>query len=72
MENRGQYELARELISLGGRQSTAKRRGIFQSLQRAVERHLHDDEADAISAMQERESAMSAAGEKRIISVHPE
>ena len=70
--NHGQYELARELISLSSRQSTVKRRGISESLQRAVERHLHDGEADAVSAIQERESAMSAAGKKRVISVHPE
>lgn len=71
-DNRGQYELARELISLSGDQPGTKRRGIYQSLQRAVERHLHDDEADALSALEERDSAMAAAGEKRVIPVRPE
>lgn len=71
-DNRGQYELARELISLSGEQPGTKRRGIYQSLQRAVERHLHDDEADALSALEERDSAMAAAGEKRVIPVRPE
>ena len=70
--NSGQYELTRELLSLGGRQSGGRRRGIFQSLQRAVERHLHDDEAGALAALRERESAMSAAGERRVIPVRPE
>ena len=70
-DNRGQFELVRELISLSGR-SGGSRRGIYQSLQRTVERHLHDDEADAVSALQERESAMSAAGKKRVIPVRPE
>ena len=64
-EDEAQYELARELLSLGG-QSTGRRPHKFlQSLQSAVERHLHDGEEDAVAALEERESAMNAAEEKR-------
>lgn len=71
-DNRGQYELARELISISGSQAGKKRRGVFQHLQRAVERHLHEDEDAAVSAKQEAKDAIDNAANKRVIPVLPQ
>ena len=64
-EDRGRYELARELLSVSGQQPTGKRYGVFKLLESAVGRHLHDDEDDALAAVQERENARSDAREAR-------
>ena len=68
--DKAQYQLTRSLISIGG-QFSAKRHGVYQSLQRAVERHLYDGKEDAEAALEERENAIANAGQKRIIPLLP-
>lgn len=64
-EDQSQYEMVRELLSLGGQSNGRRPHKFFQSLQKAVERHLHDGEDEAVAALEERDSVISATEEKR-------
>ena len=55
-KNDNQYRMIRELLSIEDRHKSAiRRRGVFQSLQQAIERNFYNDEVDAVARAKEHD-----------------
>lgn len=65
-EDQNQFELIRELLSIGSHHRLALRRnGIFQSLRSAIERHFYSDEEDAIHHAKLHQQILSSVPSKQ-------
>ncbi|MDF1659338.1 MAG: DNA phosphorothioation system sulfurtransferase DndC [Verrucomicrobiales bacterium] len=61
-EDKHQYELTRELLSLTmQQQASARRAGLFDRLEKSLRRHFYDSKEDAINRAQEREKRLASA-----------
>ena len=62
--NRLQYEMLRELINTEQRFRTMmSRRGIFDALEKAVQKHFYDDESDALARAKRRKHDLDQAAD---------
>ena len=54
--NQNQYEMVRELLAIGcRRRAVMRRRGVFESLENAIERNFYSDEEDAVERARQRQ-----------------
>lgn len=64
-DDRVHFELVRELLDIEQRhRAQARRTGLFESLEKALQRGFYDDEADATSRAQHRKSTMERSVEQ--------
>ena len=60
-DDRLQYELVRELLSIERQQRTQSRRaGLYEKIEKAFRKHFYADEADAVAYARERAAARTA------------
>ncbi len=65
-EDNMHYELTRELLSVERQQrSHARRSGLFDQLEKALERHFYDDKEDAVNTARRRQSMRQEARKDR-------
>ena len=68
--DQNQYEMVRELLAIGcRRKAVMRRRGVFESLESAIERNFYSDEEDAIERARERQQLLVETTKKSNIDV---
>ena len=69
--DQNQYEMVRELLAIGcRRKAVMRRRGVFKSLQSAIERNFFSDEEDAVERARERQQLLVETTKKSDIDTH--